>query len=139
MIPFPRMVVGKRSYGGGVMTLFEAVGGEQYFRGLVDDFYDRVDTDPTIRPLYPEDLTESRERTALFLIQYWGGPTTYSDQRGHPRLRMRHMPFPIGMVERNAWLRHMTAAVFASGVDHRAAEQMNNYFANSSLAMINQE
>ena len=75
------------------MTLYDVVGGEQFFIDLVDHFYRGVDADPRLRHMYPEDLTEPRANTAAFLVQYWGGPTTYSDQRGHPRLRMRHAPF----------------------------------------------
>ena len=95
-----------------VDTLYAAVGGEPFFRGLVDRFYDGVAEDPVLRPLYPEqDLTGARERLALFLVQYWGGPTTYSDARGHPRLRMRHATWVIGERERDAWMRHMRGAV----------------------------
>ena len=75
--------------------LFTRVGGEQFFVDLVDHFYAGVAGDPLLRPLYPDDLTESGHHLALFLMQYWGGPATYLEQRGHPRLRMRHMPFVI--------------------------------------------
>ena len=96
-----------------VATLYERVGGEPFFRRLVGAFYDGVATDPVLLRLYPEapDLTGARERLRMFLVQYWGGPTTYSDQRGHPRLRLRHMPFHIGREERARWLEHMTAAI----------------------------
>lgn len=94
------------------MTFFEAVGGEETFRKLVHHFYEGVKTDPLLRPMYPEeDLAPAEERLALFLMQYWGGPGTYSERRGHPRLRMRHMPFRIGPAERDAWLRCMRTAV----------------------------
>jgi len=100
-----------------VDTLYDAVGGEPFFRALVDRFYEGVAMDPLLRPLYPEqDLTGARERLALFLSQYWGGPTTYSDTRGHPRLRMRHAGWVIGERERDAWIGHMRAAL--SAVDH---------------------
>lgn len=94
-------------------TLYEVVGGEAFFRRLVDAFYDGVADDEVLVRLYPEapDLTGARDRLRLFLEQYWGGPTTYNDTRGHPRLRMRHMPFHIGREERDRWLEHMTAAV----------------------------
>jgi hemoglobin len=94
-------------------TLYDAVGGEAFFVRLVDAFYDGVAEDPVLLRLYPEapDLTGARQRLRMFLIQYWGGPTTYSEQRGHPRLRMRHMPFHIGAEERDHWLQHMLAAV----------------------------
>jgi len=118
-------------------TLFEAVGGTKYFERLVDDFYDRVEADQVLRPLYPQDLGPSRWRTCMFLVQYWGGPTTYSDERGHPRLRMRHFPFQIGIVERDAWLKHMTDAVAGSDVAPELADMLNEYFERASTAMIN--
>jgi hemoglobin len=91
---------------------FERAGGEQTFRSLVQRFYSGVAADPLLRPLYPEeDLEPAADRLALFLIQYWGGPSTYSANRGHPRLRMRHAPFVIGEAERDAWLRHMRDAL----------------------------
>ncbi len=91
---------------------FERAGGEQTFRLLVQRFYEGVAADPLLRPLYPEeDLEPAADRLALFLIQYWGGPSTYSANRGHPRLRMRHAPFVIGEAERDAWLRHMREAL----------------------------
>jgi hemoglobin len=90
-----------------VATLYERVGGEQFFVDLVDRFYLGVAGDPLLRPLYPDDLVDPARHLALFLVQYWGGPATYNDERGHPRLRMRHAPFVIGAPERDAWLRHM--------------------------------
>src|SRR4051812_23153093 len=99
-------------------TMYERVGGSAWFDALTTRFYDAVASDPVLRPLYPgEDLTSARQRLCGFLIQYWGGPTDYSDQRGHPRLRMRHMPFAIGETERDAWYRHMAEAVVAGGLD----------------------
>lgn len=87
-------------------------GGEAFFRQLVDAFYARVAEDPVLRPLYPdEDLAAANERLRLFLIQYWGGPATYSAQRGHPRLRMRHAPFPVGTAQIEAWMADMRAAL----------------------------
>ena len=94
-------------------TVYEAVGGRPFFVDLVDGFYAGVSADLLLRPMYPEDLTHSRRHLAGFLIQYWGGPSTYSDERGHPRLRMRHAPFPIGDEERDAWLRHMLGSLDA--------------------------
>lgn len=93
-------------------TFYAAVGGEDTFRRLVDAFYAGVAEDPTLRPLYPEDdLGPAAERLRMFLIQYWGGPGTYSQQRGHPRLRMRHAHFAIGVAARDAWLSRMRAAL----------------------------
>lgn len=103
-------------YGRSVDTMYQRVGGDPFFVDLVDRFYVGVAGDPVLRPLYPDDLDAARSHLALFLIQYWGGPDTYNQQRGHPRLRMRHVPFVIGKLERDAWLRHMRAAV------HDAAE-----------------
>ena len=92
-------------------TIYEAVGGRAFFVDLVDGFYAGVSADPLLRALYPEDLTEPRRHLAGFFTQYWGGPSTYSEERGHPRLRMRHAPFAIGDAERDAWLRHMLASL----------------------------
>ncbi|MFN8022714.1 MAG: globin [Acidimicrobiales bacterium] len=95
------------------ITFFERVGGQSFFDRLVDVFYEGIATDPVLLPLYPDqhDLAPARRRLALFLGQYWGGPMTYSEERGHPRLRMRHMPFTVGPLERDRWLHHMTHAV----------------------------
>ncbi len=92
-------------------SVYDAVGGRPFFVDLVDGFYAGVSADRLLRPMYPEDLTDSRRHLAGFLAQYWGGPTTYSERRGHPRLRMRHAPFAIGLAEREAWLGHMREAV----------------------------
>jgi hemoglobin len=101
--------------GGTVMemeeTLYERVGGMEFFRDLVRHFYEGVKTDELLRPMYPEDLEPGIEHLALFLGQYWGGPTDYMDLRGHPRLRMRHDPYKITKRARDAWLTHMLAAV----------------------------
>ena len=91
--------------------IYDAVGGDGPFYALVEAFYRGVDADPILRPLYPDDLTHAKEHLALFLIQRFGGHTAYGEQRGHPRLRMRHVPFRIGPAERDAWLRCMAAAV----------------------------
>ena len=93
-------------------TLYEAIGGEATFRRLVEVFYAGVAGDPVLRALYPDDdLAPAADRLRLFLMQYWGGPSTYNDERGHPRLRMRHAPFAIDVAARDAWLRHMRDAV----------------------------
>lgn len=96
--------------------MFERVGGEAFFEELVAEFYRGVAGDEVLAPLYPEapDFEAAQRRLALFLIQYWGGPPTYSMERGHPRLRMRHFPFPIGVEERDRWLAHMREAVNAA-------------------------
>jgi hemoglobin len=119
-------------------SLYDLAGGEDTFKRLVADFYGRVSADPVLRPIYPdEDLAGATERLTLFLIQYWGGPSTYSERRGHPRLRMRHHPFAIGRAERDAWLRHMTAAVDSLEVAPPVRKALLDYFEAASLAMIN--
>jgi len=118
-------------------TLYEVVGGQQWFVDLVDDFYDRVAVDETLRPMYPEDLAGARARLTGFLVQYWGGPTTYSDERGHPRLRMRHQPFVIGARQRDAWYSHMEGAVRARGLDPPVEDVVLEYFDRAATAMIN--
>ncbi len=119
--------------------LYELVGGEPVFRRLVLRFYEGVASDAMLRPLYPdEDLSGATERLTLFLMQYWGGPDTYGAQRGHPRLRMRHQPFAIGNAERDAWLRHMTAAVDSLELAPQARQALLDYFETASTAMINQ-
>jgi hemoglobin len=120
-------------------TVYELAGGEETFRTMVERFYARVAEDPLLRAVYPEeDLSGATERLTLFLIQYWGGPTTYSDRRGHPRLRMRHQPFAIGKSERDAWLRHMAAAVESLELAPEIRKALLDYFATASTAMINQ-
>jgi hemoglobin len=118
-------------------SLYERVGGEQFFSALVERFYAGVADDPVLRPLYPRDLAEPREHLRLFLIQYWGGPATYSEQRGHPRLRMRHAPFAIGLAERDAWLTHMLAAVRAGGLPPEDEEELASYFRTTATQLIN--
>ena len=120
------------------MTFYEAVGGEQTFRKLVDAFYAGVATDPVLRPLYPEeDLGPAAERLRLFLEQYWGGPNTYSAERGHPRLRMRHAPFRVGPVERDAWLAHMRAAVDGLGLPPEQHKELWDYLERAAFFMVN--
>src|SRR5664279_4544211 len=97
-------------------SLYDAAGGMPFFEGLVGHFYDGVASDPVLRRIYTdEDLSGARHRLTLFLAQYWGGPTTYDAERGHPRLRMRHAPFAIGPAERDRWLVHMREAVGSAG------------------------
>ena len=121
-----------------IANVFEAAGGEPTFRELVGRFYARVATDPVLRAVYPEeDLSGATERLTLFLIQYWGGPNTYSQQRGHPRLRLRHQPFAIGRRERDAWLAQMTAAVDSMELAPAVSKALLDYFDAASTAMIN--
>jgi hemoglobin len=120
------------------VSFFEAVGGEDTFRRLVHRFYQGVADDPLLRPLYPEaDLGPAEERLTLFLMQYWGGPTTYSERRGHPRLRMRHAPFAIGMAERDAWLRHMREAMDELALAPEHDERLWRYLTMAATSMVN--
>ena len=122
-----------------LQTLYDRAGGTPFFEGLVGRFYDGVAGDPILRPVYPEpDLAGARHRLTLFLIQYWGGPTTYDQERGHPRLRMRHAPFAIGPVERDRWLVHMRAAVTEMAPSADVAAELERYFAMAAEAMRNQ-
>lgn len=118
-------------------TLYERVGGDSFFHSLVDHFYREVETDPVLRPLYPEDLGPARFHLAEFLVQYWGGPRRYNELRGHPRLRMRH-PFPIGSAERDAWFRHMSDAVASSGAAADDARELIAYFDMAATSLVNQ-
>ena len=121
------------------MSLFEEVGGSEFFDRSVERFYEGVATDGVLLPLYPEqsDLSGAKERLTLFLQQYWGGPTTYSDERGHPRLRQRHFPFVIGELERDRWMVHMMAAVDELSPNDSVHQQLAEYMAMASTAMIN--
>jgi hemoglobin len=123
--------------------MYEEVGGSAFFVELVDHFYEGVASDDILMPLYPEgsDLTGAKERLSLFLIQYWGGPTTYSDSRGHPRLRQRHFPYVIGERERERWLVHMLAAVDRVCADgnHDPSVKLRlvEYMTNTASHMVN--
>jgi hemoglobin len=120
------------------VTFYEAVGGEETFRRLVHRFYQGVAEDPVLRPLYPEeDLGPAEDRLRLFLIQYWGGPNTYSQERGHPRLRMRHVPFVIGEREREAWLQHMRDAVDELELPPDLEKMLWDYFTMAARSMVN--
>jgi hemoglobin len=118
-------------------TLFERVGGEAFFMALVERFYAGVADDPRLRPLYPDDLGPSKRHLALFLAQYFGGPPVYSAERGHPRLRLRHVPFAIGRAERDAWLEHMRAAVAASGAAPADVAALLSYFDMAATSLVN--
>ncbi len=111
------------------MTLYDAAGGMPFFERLVAAFYEGLKADPILRPMYPDDDMEgAQQRLTLFLAQYWGGPTTYSDERGHPRLRARHMPYFIGPTERDHWLIRMTAAVEECTEPGIIREMLMGYF-----------
>ncbi len=122
-------------------SVHDQVGGAAFFTRLVDRFYNGVATDPVLLPLYPDqpDLAPARHRLTLFLVQYWGGPGTYSAERGHPRLRMRHVPFIIRTLERDRWLLHMHAALDSVGSDLSPdlRAQLDAYFTMAADAMRN--
>ncbi|MGA2295110.1 MAG: globin [Acidimicrobiales bacterium] len=120
-------------------TLYEQVGGGEFFERLVDAFYKEVESDDVLRAMYPLDLTESKRHLTLFLIQYWGGPSTYQHERGHPRLRMRHAPFRITKQARDAWMTAMTTAL--SNVRGELSDDqlmdLTSYFEMASSQMRN--
>ena len=119
-------------------TFYDAVGGHETFVGIVHRFYEQVAADEVLRPLYPEeDLGPAEQRLRMFLEQYWGGPRTYSDRRGHPRLRMRHFPFRIGPGERDAWLRCMRIAVDEADLDPAHRDQLWEYLEYAAASMVN--
>jgi hemoglobin len=119
-------------------TFFAAVGGEDTFRRLVDAFYAGVAEDPLLRSLYPEeDLAPAAERLRMFLIQYWGGPSTYSQLRGHPRLRMRHAPFAINAAARDAWLTRMRAALDTLELPPAYEQTLWNYLVAAAESLRN--
>lgn len=122
-------------------SFYESVGGAETFRTIVARFYDQVRDDEILRPLYPEeDLTGAEDRLRMFLEQYWGGPRTYSEQRGHPRLRMRHAPFRIGFLERDAWLRCMHTAVASidrETLDDEHRRELLSYLEMAADSMVN--
>ena len=122
------------------VTFYDAVGGEETFRRLVHRFYEGVADDPLLRPLYPEeDLGPAEERLRLFLMQYWGGPATYNELRGHPRLRMRHVRFAIGEAERDAWLRHMRTAMDELDLDPEHDAELWQYLVMAAHSLVNAE
>jgi hemoglobin len=119
-------------------TFYDAVGGAETFRRLVHGFYSRVPQDPLLSALYPpDDLGPAEERLRMFLEQYWGGPRTYSDQRGHPRLRMRHVPFRIGSAERDAWLRLMRTSMDELDLSPEADETLWRYLTMAAASLVN--
>ncbi len=120
------------------ITIYDKVGGKQFFVALVDRFYEGVAKDAILRPMYPPDLVPAKAHLAGFLSQYWGGPPQYSIERGHPRLRLRHAPFKIGVPERDAWVKHMTAALSKSDAPPEIKAEMLEYFESTATFLINQ-
>lgn len=123
------------------LTVYEAAGGMPFFEALVDRFYEGVASDPVLLRLYPEadDLSGARHRLTLFLAQYWGGPSTYGEERGHPRLRMRHAPFAIGPQERDRWLTHMREAVASLAPEPAVRDKLEEYFTFAAESMRNRD
>jgi hemoglobin len=123
------------------ISLYDAAGGMPFFESLVDRFYARVATDPTLLAVYPDpaDFDGARHRLTLFLAQYWGGPRTYDRERGHPRLRMRHFPFAIGPAERDAWLAHMNDAISSANASPEIAARLHAYVEMAAEAMRNRD
>lgn len=122
-------------------SFYERVGGDAFFETLTKRFYSAVANDPVLRPLYPDDpagFEAARLHLQGFLIQLWGGPATYSAERGHPRLRLRHLPFAIGQAERDAWVGHMSAAVREAKLKPLEEQQLLNYFSAAATHLINQ-
>ena len=120
-----------------VTAIYERVGGYQFFVELVERFYQFVEADSSLRPLYPEDLEPGKAHLAAFLAQYWGGPRQYSLERGHPRLRQRHMPFPIGQKERDTWVTHMVSALNSMEISVDEAMLMEDHFKSTAAHLIN--
>ncbi len=121
-------------------SFYDEIGGHPTFERLVARFYAEVAADPQLRPMYPEqDLGPAAERLRMFLEQYWGGPTTYSDQRGHPRLRMRHAPYAIDSAARDAWLAHMRVAVDSLGLTEEQDDRLWRYLIMAAFSMQNTE
>ena len=119
------------------VTLYKRVGGDETFHMLVEAFYRRIESDPLLRPLFPADLEEGKHHQFLFLAQYWGGPARYQLERGHPRLRMRHAPFPIDRSARDAWVAHMIAAIDEVGITEPDRTILVEYFERAATFMIN--
>jgi len=119
------------------LTIFQMAGGEDAFHRLAAAFYEGIANDDLLRPMYPEHLEAAKRRLALFMIQYFGGPGTYSEERGHPRLRMRHAPYEIGTEARDRWLKHMNAALEKAEIPQPAREVMRNYFTSTATFLMN--
>jgi hemoglobin len=138
-VPPSRVVLRSGENGEGVdETFFHQIGGHATFRRLVDAFYRGVADDPVLKPMYPEeDLGPASERLTMFLEQYWGGPGTYSEERGHPRLRMRHTPFKVNPDARDRWLKHMRDAVEQLGLPPLQEETLWAYLERAAFAMVN--
>lgn len=120
-------------------NIYELAGGDAPFRRLIEAFYAGIEREPLLRPMYPDDLASSKEHLFLFVTQFFGAPPRYNALRGHPRLRMRHAPFVIGQAERDAWLRHMLAAIDTAGFAEPARGALIEYFERAATFLINKD
>lgn len=120
-------------------TLYQLVGGDDTFQRLVDSFYRRIEQDKGLRPMFPADLNPGKERQFLFLTQFFGGPSRYNEKRGHPRLRLRHSPFPIDEDARLRWLNHMLTAIDEVGIEEPMRGMMRSYFERASAMLVNRD
>ncbi|WP_081738119.1 globin [Arthrobacter sp. H41] len=137
-LPADRLLAAGQQFVQPEYNFYESVGGHETFVKLVDVFYEGVASDELLRPMYPEeDLGPAKERLLLFLEQYWGGPKTYGETRGHPRLRMRHMPFRVTPQARDSWLRHMRAAVDSLGLAPLHEATLWDYLDRAAQSMVN--
>ena len=118
-------------------TIYEMIGGEATVRELVDVFYAKIEADEVLRPIFPDDLEPGKRWQYLFLMQRWGGPAQYAAERGHPRLRMRHMPFPIDNEARDRWVQHMLDAIDEVGIPEPARSEMRQFFDQGATFMVN--
>lgn len=119
-------------------TLYERMGGAETIRRIVNAFYPRVQADPHIKHLFPEEIMPVQEKQYLFLTQFFGGPTLYNQQHGHPMLRARHMPFPIGRQQAIAWLGCMTLALEDAGLSEELRQEALGRLTIAAQHMINQ-
>lgn len=138
-IPKPRLTLRSGESGDSVIsTFYDQIGGHDVFQGIVARFYEAVQLDPVLIEMYPrDDLEGAQDRLRMFLEQYWGGPSTYSEQRGHPRLYMRHKPFRINPDARDRWLTHMRAAVAEANLSPLHEATLLDYLERAAHAMVN--
>ncbi len=120
-------------------SFYDAVGGSEFFSTLVAGFYEGITQDEVLRPMYPEDLTDAKRHLQLFLEQYWGGPNTYQRERGHPRLRMRHMPFAVNADARDRWIMHMRNSLSDIDLAPELKDQLWTYLVTAAHSLMNAE
>lgn len=120
-----------------IQSVYDMIGSEEPLRELVESFYEKVEQDPVLRPIFPDSLEDGKRWQFLFLMQYFGGPAEYMEERGHPRLRMRHFPFAIDQTARDHWLDHMLTSIDDVGIEDPARTAMRQYFERASTFLIN--